>query len=547
MIEPARTAFILIDMQMGFTDPASPLYIAGAAASVPACARALEAARAGQAKAVFHVRRAYAADGSDVEAVRYAAWAAGGRPLSPADPESLMPPADLAEHAGERVIAKPSFSAFFRTDLDRLLRTGGFTSVVLAGTTTPNCIRSTAYDALELGYNVVVIEDATSSRTPLAQAANIEDMTAVGIQTITSEYYAEGALATLHDIEAEAAAAVTTEREDREETRGGSSRNASTEGVSTWDGTRQGGSSQGISAGVSHFQEDSGKSALSGTWDAPSAHPSHAPSEKGSTSGEPSPIPAGKQDASPEAPSHAETPHRDEAEATLVPSGKAETSPDMPSRPTPAPLDPTLLATPATPVPRLERIETVSTGWINKYLLHYRMPDGRPYVYESVSRKGPKAYGRAMARLGESGTAQADAVCIVPIIGDKVLLIREFRYPLNSWCISFPAGLVEPGENFERAINRELAEETGYQVRTDIDHALRALPQPGFSSTGLAEESVQVVLAQVEPAGDAAPEPAELIEPFTLEIGQIRTFLDANALPIGTRCQLILEMLADNA
>ena len=93
MIEPARATFLLIDMQNGFIDGASPLCIAGAAATVPACARALEAAREPTACAVYHVRRTYAADGSDVEAVRWKAWAEGGRPLSPADPISLDVPA----------------------------------------------------------------------------------------------------------------------------------------------------------------------------------------------------------------------------------------------------------------------------------------------------------------------------------------------------------------------------------------------------------------------------------------------------------------------
>ena len=37
MTDAARTALILIDMQRGFIDPASPLCIAGAAATIPAC------------------------------------------------------------------------------------------------------------------------------------------------------------------------------------------------------------------------------------------------------------------------------------------------------------------------------------------------------------------------------------------------------------------------------------------------------------------------------------------------------------------------------
>ena len=212
MIEPARAAFLLIDMQNGFIDGASPLCIAGAAATVPACAHALAAARE-HGLAVFHVRRAYAADGSDVEAVRWEAWAEGGRPLSSADPMGLACPSELAPAPGEPVVVKPSWSAFFGTDLDALLRARGIGTIVLAGTTTPNCVRSTAYDGLALGFNVAVLRDATSSRSPEAQEANLADMEAAGIQLIHTDDFAANGLLHVRDTEAEVARAVALELE----------------------------------------------------------------------------------------------------------------------------------------------------------------------------------------------------------------------------------------------------------------------------------------------------------------------------------------------
>ena len=434
MTEPARAAFLLIDMQNGFIDGASPLCIAGAAATVPACAHALAAARE-HGLAVFHVRRAYAADGSDVEAVRWKAWAEGGRPLSSADPMSLACPSELAPAPGEPVVVKPSWSAFFGTDLDFLLRARGIGTLVLAGTTTPNCVRSTAYDGLARGFNVAVLRDATSSRSPEAQEANLADMEAAGIQLIHTDDFAANGLLHVRDTEAEVARALALELEAK-------ARNTET----------------------------------------------------------------------------------DAAADTAAANGSG------------APLPPT---------PTLESIETVSTGWINKYHLHYTLPDGRPYTYEGVSRKGPERYEGALEALGSTGAPDPDAVCIVPLLPDgSVLLEREFRYPLNSWCVSLPAGLIDAGESLEEAVARELSEETGYRLRDDIAPAVRPLPQPGFSSTGLTEENVQVVFAQVEPAGQARPDSAELIEPFTVARADLRAFLDANQLPIGTRCQLILELLA---
>lgn len=196
--------------------------------------------------------------------------------------------------------------------------------------------------------------------------------------------------------------------------------------------------------------------------------------------------------------------------------------------------------------PQLEDIRQASSGWINKYVLTYELPDGTRYEYESASRKKLDDYRRSLEGRAAGAAPTADAVCIVPQTADgTLLLIREFRYPLNSWCIAFPAGLVEEGEHLRDCVDRELREETGYALRTDLgDDALDPLPQAGFSSTGLTDESVHVVFAQVEKASDAQPEPSEFIEPFELAIEDVPRFLDENTTPIGTRAQLVLEAFA---
>ncbi|MEG0072012.1 MAG: NUDIX hydrolase [Raoultibacter sp.] len=198
--------------------------------------------------------------------------------------------------------------------------------------------------------------------------------------------------------------------------------------------------------------------------------------------------------------------------------------------------------TPALPTPLLHHIEQVSEGWINKYLLTYKMPGGSLFTYESVSRKKLEAYTSELRRDG--GTPPTpDAISLVGhTVDDELLLIKEFRYPLNSWCIAFPAGLVEPGEDLKTCVERELLEETGYGLRTvNGQPCLRPLEQPGYSSTGMSEESVHTVFAEVEKRGDAQPESVEFIEVFTLPISDIDAFLKENTLPIGTRCQLVLE------
>lgn len=189
-------------------------------------------------------------------------------------------------------------------------------------------------------------------------------------------------------------------------------------------------------------------------------------------------------------------------------------------------------------VPQLLDIEQVSGGWIKKYLLKYKMPNGEPYTYESISRKSLEDYRAELMRTGTT----ADAICIVGITPDReLLMVKEFRYPVNDWVLAFPAGLLEPGEDLSTGVERELEEETGYLL-SDVPNNVTALDQPGYSSTGMSEESVHIVFARVEPGGTRHPEPMEFIEPFLLPLDEVDSFLAENQTAIGTRAQLILEL-----
>lgn len=185
-----RSAFIIIDMENGFIDPASPLCIAGAAATVPALAAAADAARE-KGIPVFYVKRIYRPDGSDVENTRYACWKSAENVLTPgsAGTCSIEEPAALAPRPEDYIIIKPRFSAFFQTELDLILRRLGVRNIILTGTTTPNCIRTTAYDGISLDYNVIALEDCCSSQTPEIQRANIDDMARIGVTVMTSEAF----------------------------------------------------------------------------------------------------------------------------------------------------------------------------------------------------------------------------------------------------------------------------------------------------------------------------------------------------------------------
>ena len=185
-----KTALIVIDMENAFIDPASPLCIKNALATVPTCGKVIEKARERKIP-VFFVNRVYRKNGSDVEFTRYQSWYDGGRYLAPEStgPRSIDVPAEFKSKKGDYCLIKPRFSAFFQTELDLILRRLGIRTVILTGTTTPNCIRTTCYDGLSLDYNILIVEDCCSSNTEEIQRVNMEDMERVGAVLTSAEAF----------------------------------------------------------------------------------------------------------------------------------------------------------------------------------------------------------------------------------------------------------------------------------------------------------------------------------------------------------------------
>lgn len=181
-----KKALLIIDMQNGFIKESSPFCIKNAKDSILNCAKAIEEARKKEIEIIF-VNRSYNKDGSDIEYTRKEVWEKMGKPLSEiaSYDKSSENPKEIGRKKEDRVIIKPRFSAFFATNLDLILRRLGIVEIILIGTTTPNCIRTTCYDGISLDYKVTIIEDCTSSNTKEIQDANINDMKNIGANIIS--------------------------------------------------------------------------------------------------------------------------------------------------------------------------------------------------------------------------------------------------------------------------------------------------------------------------------------------------------------------------
>lgn len=109
----------------------------------------------------------------------------------------------------------------------------------------------------------------------------------------------------------------------------------------------------------------------------------------------------------------------------------------------------------------------------------------------------------------------------------KVLLVRQFRYPAHAagdgWLVEAVAGMVDPEEQPEQALRREIAEETGYAVRHLVPIA-RFYTSPGGSSERVSLYFAEVTEGQrVGPGGGADAD--EDVEVVALTLDEVRAQL----------------------
>ncbi|WP_075182556.1 ADP compounds hydrolase NudE [Pantoea sp. 1.19] len=83
----------------------------------------------------------------------------------------------------------------------------------------------------------------------------------------------------------------------------------------------------------------------------------------------------------------------------------------------------------------------------------------RLFAIEAVDLAFSNGARRVYERMRPSGR---EAVMIVPIVDDHLLLIQEYAVGLESYELGFPKGLIDPGETPHQAADRELKEEAGF-------------------------------------------------------------------------------------
>ena len=126
--------------------------------------------------------------------------------------------------------------------------------------------------------------------------------------------------------------------------------------------------------------------------------------------------------------------------------------------------------------------------FLNLYELEATFRDGSAAPYYVASRRRSAENIKAVTHDNNP-----DGVILYGVYGekkDRIVLVRQFRFPINGFVYEFPAGLVDPGESLLTAGIREMKEETGldFQPLDTPDWS-----RPYFTTIGMTDESCGTV------------------------------------------------------
>ena len=171
------------------------------------------------------------------------------------------------------------------------------------------------------------------------------------------------------------------------------------------------------------------------------------------------------------------------------------------------------------------------TKYLKLYNAEYTNKSGESRNWTIASRKDLDTVKNNYFNGAEDNI---DAVIIIAtyvgksthVAQNKLVVIKQFRVPLNDYVYEIPAGLIDYGEDFETTVRRELKEETGLDL-LEIDY--NKTKAKTYISTGMTDESAALVYCSC--IGEISKdylEPDEDIEVMLLSKDEAKNLISSN-------------------
>ncbi|MGL5674917.1 MAG: NUDIX hydrolase [Cellulosilyticaceae bacterium] len=186
--------------------------------------------------------------------------------------------------------------------------------------------------------------------------------------------------------------------------------------------------------------------------------------------------------------------------------------------------------------PQIDTLTALAkTHFLSLYDACYKNREGKEKHWMIASRKTEEALRQYYFEKGEE---KDDAVVLLATheATEQLVLIKQFRIPLNDFIYELPAGLIDEGEDALSTIGRELKEETGL----DLVEILELRPRL-YLSAGMTDESV--VFVRCTCRGEVSTdylEADELIDPLLVSKEKARELL-ASEEKLDIKTYLVLQ------
>ena len=190
---------------------------------------------------------------------------------------------------------------------------------------------------------------------------------------------------------------------------------------------------------------------------------------------------------------------------------------------------------------RIKKITSLAESkYLSLYDAEYENKKGNEKHWTIASRKN---FETIKAQLAGEKDETIDAVIIAALHKEtkSLVIIKQFRIPLNNYVYEIPAGLLDSNESIDTAVRRELKEETGLSL---IDINYEKTKNKVYVSTGMTDESVAMVYCTCE--GTISTEYLEAdedIEAILMNQGEVSELLKKD-LKMDIKAFMVLQSFA---
>ncbi|MBC8080265.1 MAG: NUDIX hydrolase [Gorillibacterium sp.] len=112
------------------------------------------------------------------------------------------------------------------------------------------------------------------------------------------------------------------------------------------------------------------------------------------------------------------------------------------------------------------------------------------------------------------------AVCVLAIVGERMLVVEQYRKAMSRNLVEIPAGKLEKGEDPLEAARRELQEETGFSTK-QLKKIFTFYSAPGFC-----DELLHLYVAEELEAGVASPDEDEFLDCSAITLVEAKLLID---------------------